>query len=103
MENKKPPFFFETSLHPQVYMKPEFRPMYNKTIEGHELMHTFGVDHDEKNVHCKGTSGAMRKQSDRDWKKFRPCNVVSMKWAKYYTKSTIDEKSHFYYEGDEIE
>ncbi|KAJ1496797.1 hypothetical protein HMI54_014146, partial [Coelomomyces lativittatus] len=116
MENKKPPFFFERSLHPQVYMKPEFRPMYNRSIEGwartgmsntprhskvpisdemnnvpyssimsisnfqlfdfhhlafllgHELMHSFGVDHDEENVHCKGTLGAMRQNGYWDWK-----------------------------------
>ncbi|KAJ1497522.1 hypothetical protein HMI56_005576 [Coelomomyces lativittatus] len=146
-ENKKPPFFFKTSVHPQVYLKPESRQIYERGIEGiarngfalnkrqsegverhapyssvvsisnfqlfdfyhlafhlgHELMHNFGVVHDEENVICQTTPGAMTDKGKWEWKKFTFCNAESMQWAKYYTKSTIDELSHFYYEGDEIE
>ncbi|KAJ1497486.1 hypothetical protein HMI54_013603 [Coelomomyces lativittatus] len=66
----------------------------------HELIHLFGVDHDEA-VGCGNHSGAMHEYTEMNWVKFSLCSSKNIKFGAYFQNETVSDVTNFYFENDE--
>ncbi|KAJ1512064.1 hypothetical protein HMI55_006366 [Coelomomyces lativittatus] len=69
-------------------------------ILGHELMHVFGVKHDEE-IGCRNHPGAMGTYTDTRWVKFSFCSTKNTLWSAYFQNETVSDVTNFYFENDE--
>ncbi|KAJ1506771.1 hypothetical protein HMI55_001040 [Coelomomyces lativittatus] len=89
-----------------IVLVPHIRVLdyyWNVINIAHEVMHVFGLHHDENDLSCNSSAGLMSKISYSQWRKFSSCSLLNLRWDKFFQNEILPEFSNFFFEGDQTE